>query len=270
MNPLLHNTAELIPHVGRTLHDHARDVALFPAKGPNLATSSAVMLLLGPGKADGREPILILNKRSSQVPQPGDLCCPGGSMSPRLDRYLAAFLAAPGLPLSRWRHWSWWRRQRPADARLISLFFATAIRESFEEMRLNPFRVRFLGVLPPQGLVMFNRVIYPMVAWVPRQRRFRTNWEVEKVVRIPLGDLLNPDRYARYCIRFDSDTRPALQEFPCFKYQENGHSEPLWGATYRIVSAFLELVFNFSPPDDHELPIVNGRLGKNYLTGGNS
>ena len=41
------------------------------------------------------------------------------------------------------------------------LLFAASIRESFEEMGLNPFGVQFLGPLPPQRLVMFHREIFP-------------------------------------------------------------------------------------------------------------
>jgi hypothetical protein len=267
MNRIWNNSDELILHIARTLQKHARDAAFFPPDGVNLATSSAVLLLLGPAAAEGAEPVVILNKRSTKVRQPGDLCCPGGSMSPHLDRWLAPILSMPGFPLSRWRYWSWWRKHRPGDARLISLFFATGLRESFEEMRLNPMRVQLLGLLPPQRLIMFDRVIFPMVAWVPRQRRFRLNWEVERVVRISLGDLLDPERYARYCIRFETGPQPARQEYPCFRHHKERCPEQLWGATYRIVSAFLKLVFQFSPPIDEDSPVVNGRLAKNYMTG---
>jgi hypothetical protein len=188
-------------------------------------------------------------------------------MSPRLDRWLALVLRLPGFPLQRWRYWSWWRKHRPLEARLISLFFATGIRESFEEMRLNPLRVQLLGLLPPQRLVMFKRMIFPMVAWVPRQRRFRPNWEVERVVRISLRDLLDPEHYARYCIHFETGPQHGLKEFPCFRHQKGRQPEQLWGATFRIVSVFLERVFQFSPPIGEDSPVVNGRLTENYLTG---
>ncbi|HSM74653.1 MAG TPA: hypothetical protein VK852_08460, partial [Desulfobacterales bacterium] len=78
----------------------------------------------------------------------------------------------------------------------IALLLAAALREGFEEMRLNPLGVEFLAPMQAQRLVLFQRVIYPLVGWVPRQRRFIPNWEVDKIVRIPLAALLDPVNYA--------------------------------------------------------------------------
>jgi hypothetical protein len=120
------------------------------------------------------------------------------------------------------------------------------VRESIEEMRLNPFGLDFLGPLPAQPLVLFQRVIYPMVVWISGQRRFYPNWEVEKIIYIPLRDLLNPALYARYQLRFEE-------------------AEVLWGATYRITAVFLNYVFGFAPPDLNSLPEIHGSLSKAYL-----
>ena len=79
----------------------------------------------------------------------------------------------------------------------LRLLLATALREGAEEMRLNPLGVGFQGMLPPEHLVMFNRTIYPMVGWVQRQQRFFPNWEVERIVRIPVRALLVPTDYIR-------------------------------------------------------------------------
>ena len=138
-------------------------------------------------------------------------------------------------------------------------------------MRLNPFGVRFLGPLPPQSLVMFQRVIYPMVAWVQRQKRFFPNWEVDKIVYIPLRDLLNPANYRRYrlCIqtRANEQSSNLGQDYPCFRFQTDSDKEILWGATYRITTEFMEYIFGFKPPDLETLPVIEGILDQNYLTG---
>jgi len=145
------------------------------------------------------------------------------------------------------------------------------LRESLEEMRLNPLLVKFLGPLPPQRLEMFHRVIYPMAGWITGQKRFFPNWEVEKIVYIRLRDLLNEDRYA--CYRLQMETRQnskgngITQDFPCFLHQNRYEREVLWGATYRIITVFLELVFGFSPPPMENLPVIEGALADNYLTG---
>ena len=153
----------------------------------------------------------------------------------------------------------------------MSIIWATGLRESLEEMRLNPFGVTFLGPLPPQSLVMFKRTIYPMVGWIERQKRFFPNWEVEKVVHIPLKDLLNSNYYGRYRLRMDSNPNgehsSLIQDFPCFRVQADNRMEVLWGATYRITINFLEYIFGFKPPAIQTLPVTEGTLDESYLTG---
>ena len=263
---LLQQPPQLIKHVTRRLNERNRRQSIFPGGGIDWQGASAVLLLLGRHPQKRRrsgEPCLILNKRSVKVRQPGDLCCPGGRVNPRLDAALAALLKLPMLHLSRWPHWRHWRKTRPHDAKRLRLLLATGVRESIEEMRLNPFGLDILGPLPAQSLVMFQRVIYPMAVWIPRQKRFYPNWEVEKIIYIPLRDLLNPAGYARYQLRFDAQSRAeGVSTYPCFRYEK----EVLWGATYRITTVFLDYVFGFVPPDLNSLPEIHGSLSRSYLS----
>jgi hypothetical protein len=270
------DTTNLIPHIIRVLHERASQERIFSRDAFDIVTASSVLLLFGRKlKKDKKsvESCLILNKRSLKVRQSGDLCCPGGSVAPRLDNYLAKLLSLPIFSLGRWKFWPQWKRTRPQDARLLALFWATALREGAEEMRLNPLAVRFLGPLPPQSLVMFQRIIYPMVAWVPRQKRFYPNWEVDKIVRISLKKLLDPTNYVRYRLSMKLDSNSTLsnstRDFPCFRFQDNNETELLWGATYRITMVFLEYVFQFRPPPLDDLPVVENALDETYLTGQN-
>jgi len=248
--------------------------SLFNADSCDRVRSSSVMLLLGlqPAENDADPEIcLILNKRSKDVLQGGDLCCPGGTIHSRLDSTLARTLSLPGLPLSRWPYWPFLQKKCRQEARLLSTLLATALRESWEEMRLNPLGVRFLGPLPSQCLIVFRRVIHPMVAWIPRQKRFTLNWEVAKIVSIPLRSLLNPANYALYLL----DVPPRLgwrlpgqdHQFPCFLYSSRENREMLWGVTFRIVMSLVEMVFNFNPPDVADLPVVHGVLEECYVQG---
>jgi hypothetical protein len=152
------------------------------------------------------------------------------------------------------------------------VIFAASLRESFEEMRLNPLSVKLLGLLPSQQLVMFHRIIYPLVCWIPRQKRFRPNWEVEKIVYIPLSKLLDSKNYARYRLNLEQvpgqRRNPGRYDFLCFIHRDQNVTENLWGATFRITMAFLEIAFGFKPPVMDYLPVVNGKLDENYLTGG--
>ena len=247
---------------------------IFSEKVSRASIISSVLFLLGTGA--GSEEItpglsLILNKRSLKVKQPGDLCCPGGSISSRLDPLLARLLYLPGSPLTRWPYWRRWREMHHRDANHLALLFAAGLREGLEEMRLNPLGVEFLGPLQPQRLIMFDKVIYPMVCWVPRQKRFFPNWEVEKIVFIPIVNLLNAENYACYRLQIETsrhgNNNPNTMDYPCFLHRERGESEILWGATYRIAMVFLDLAYGFQPPDIESVPVVHGRLRESYLTG---
>jgi 8-oxo-dGTP pyrophosphatase MutT (NUDIX family) len=220
---------------------------------------------------NGSEICLILNKRSLKVKQPGDLCFPGGGIMPGIDSFLARLMVLPLFPLRKWTFWPLWRNQRPEEAKWISLLLSTGLRESFEEMRLNPFGVKFLGPLPSHRLRMFRRKIYPMVGWVSHQNCFLPNWEVEKVVKIPIRLLLNRNRYARYRVSYSHRlgeylNRPT-EDFPCFEFKDGDEKEHLWGVTYSIVMSFMKIVFQFQPPESSDLPVVVKTLESNYLTG---
>ena len=255
------------------LYEENGRVRIFPKNVANSSTASAVLFLIGmccQANDFLDTPCLILNKRSLKVKQPGDLCCPGGSISSR-DAFLSKFLYLPGTPLTRWPHWQMWHKYRRREAQNLALLLAACLREGLEEMRLNPFGMKFLGPLPSQKLIMFQRVIYPMVCRIGRQKRFITNWEVEKIVKIPFKDLLNPSFYARYRVKVETsrekEIHPDIRDFPCFIHHSGESSEVLWGATFRITMAFLEIVFGFKPPEMESLPTVFRSLDKNYLTG---
>jgi len=274
MTKLLQDKSALINHIIRELHQRSKRAHLYTSDEADRLKSAGVLLLLGNKSVSAKgpeQPCLILNKRSSKVRQPGDLCCPGGSVAPVLDSCFAKLLALPMASLGRWKYWHRMKKKQSPEAKSLALFWATGLRESFEEMRLNPFGVRFLGPLPPQSLVMFRRTIYPMAAWIARQKRFFPNWEVEKIVDIPLKDLLNPANYARYqlSLKTPGDTEPSetMRSYPCFRYETNTETELLWGATYRITTVFLDFVFGFRPPGLKDLPVIKGVLAKNYLTG---
>lgn len=232
-------------------------------------TISAVLFLLGTG-TDGT-PQLILNRRSPHVRQAGDLCCPGGGVSPKLDLFLARWLDLPVTPLFKWPHRKWWRRHRRGDYAKLSILLTTALREGLEEMRLNPFGVTFLGPLPAQQLVLFQRSIYPLAVFVDRQQRFYPNWEVDKIIRIPLADLLSAQNYGRIAMSgkgiHHGPLKVSQREFPCFIHRDHDQNELLWGATYRITMNFLQTVFDFVPPDTESLPIIHRRIDRHYLEG---
>ena len=270
---LFKDNSAFIEQIARHLTEYERQDDSLTRATIRSPRTSAVLFLLGPrphSPPGDFQSCLILNKRSMNVKQAGDLCCPGGSISFPLDRYVARLLCLPGFPLSRWPGWSRWRKQNKTAADNLAILLAAGLRESLEEMRLNPLGVKFLGPLPPQRLVTFDRVIYPLVGWLLRKQRFVPNWEVEKIVYIPLKKLLDPANYACCRIRMKADLKnetPRVRDMPCFMHEQAGEVEQLWGATYRIVMVFLELVFGFKAPALESLQVVHSELDENYRTG---
>jgi 8-oxo-dGTP pyrophosphatase MutT (NUDIX family) len=271
---LLKDPRGLRAHIIAALQERSRQAPFFPRGISGAASTSAVLFLLAPkctGDPRSPEPCVVLNKRSARVKQPGDLCFPGGRVESRMDPYFARLLRFPLFPLGRWPFWPLWRKTRYLEARRMGLLFAASLREALEEMRLNPLGVTFLGPLPPQSLVMFDRTIYPMVGWIPRQRRFLPNWEVEKMIHIPLRELLRPARYGRLRIRYEMASAYGDsghgEDFLCFLHRNGRETEVLWGATFRIVLGFLEIVFGFIPPDMEGLPTMCRSLDQTYLSG---
>jgi 8-oxo-dGTP pyrophosphatase MutT (NUDIX family) len=271
---ILSDPARLRRHITAVSHERNKDERIFAGDVAGDKGASAVLLLLSQycGATSSRtEPCLVFNKRSEKVRQPGDLCFPGGRITPHLDFWISKILELPFSPLYRWPHWREWRVLRQREAKGLSILLSAGLRESLEEMRLNPLGVQFLGFMPPQRLPMFGRVLYPMVGWITRQRHFFANWEVEKVIHVPVREFLNPEHYACYRLHFKTG-RTGIddgveEDFPCFRHESNHEKEVLWGVTYEIVVSFLDIVFAFRPPETQSLPVVYGTKDERYLNG---
>jgi hypothetical protein len=267
------DTKIFLDQVKERLWNRNRKTCLYPDILADSRKASAVLFLLGQcPRADepGSLPCILFNKRSQQVKQSGDLCFPGGSIAPTTDAVTARLLSLPFFPLGRWSYWKDWQSQRKEEAARLALLLATGLREGLEEMRLNPFGTQFLGPLPPNALQSFQKVIYPLVVWIRHQQKFFPNWEVEKMVSIPIQDLLSPSGYVCYRMHFESYSGrdfEAVQDFPGFLHQDGDDREVLWGATYLIVMTFLEIVFGFSQPDMDSLPVIDGLRDEHYFSG---
>lgn len=264
MEELFQSQHLLRNHIQTRLLDQT-GICRFVGNKQDVVGTAAVLFLLGmhrPGPDRPVEPCLIFNERSRHVRQPGDLCFPGGGLSPRMDGFLAGVLRFPGLPLYRWAPDSRWHSRRPVTFPEMPMLLATSLRESFEEMRINPFRIRFLGPMAPVNFTRFDRIIYPMVAWNLGQKTFFPNWEVARIVYIPLRRFFRSEAYASLPATLVSGTQgekdTALNEtFPCLTYDNGENREILWGLTYRIVVRFLDIVFDFKPPDSVSLPEIS-------------
>jgi 8-oxo-dGTP pyrophosphatase MutT (NUDIX family) len=271
MQEWFEDTRTFKENISRVLYEKTERTCLYPPDVASAASTSSVLFLVGEQGENGShpgDPCVVLNKRSARVRQPGDLCFPGGRINSCLDIFLSKVVKWLLFPLGRWSQWPRWKMDHREERARLCLLLATALRESVEEMRLNPFGLTFLGPMPSQDLSLFGRVLYPMVVWINRQKHFLPNWEVEKIVRIPLRNLLDSTAYACYRIRFeDREKGTFVQGFPCFLHENEKEREILWGVTYRIVMAFLESAFGFTPPAMELLPVIQGQMSENYFHG---
>ncbi len=212
-------------------------------------TSSGVLLPLEQGGSDG-ELAVILNKRSDYVQQAGDLCLPGGGTDRRLDRVLSRLLSWGILPTKRSEPFRRLLRSPPREREIFLFILASVLRESWEEMRLPPWKVEYLGSLPTLGMHSFPRVIFPVVGTVRAGWKVRPNWEVETVLRVPLRAFFDPANYGlcEFVVTAPREEGggPLHWEYPCLVIGALGGEEILWGATFRILMNFMERVFGLS------------------------
>jgi len=240
--------------------------------------AAGVILLIHYHEEAGRggQFLLQLIKRSSIVPQPGDLSCPGGMLHPSLDAFLKHLIATGLMPTLRGKALSLARSRGGNTFDHVSLFLANALREAWEEIRVNPLNVRFLGPLPSRELYVFSRIIFPVVGFVKRDWRFQPNREVERIVEIPLKALFDKDQYGTLTVEIETPVHfrqqvEPIRDFPCFLFTPpGGKEEILWGATMSIIMNFLEIVFDFKLPDEISDRVVRKSLRSDYATGDNN
>ena len=212
-----------------------------------------------------------LIKRSSRVSQPGDLSCPGGMIHPLMDRLLRPLLLYGPLPIIRGPARAYALQQNPKSLPVIALFLANALRESWEEIRLSPCRVRFLGPLPTYRLTRFRRTIFPLAGFVERPGTPHPNREVEKIVEIPLSSFFREELIGCYTL-FGSDAAgtgvQGSLHYPCLIHRNPTDGEEiLWGATFYIIVQFLGIVMDYHLPDWMKGPVIQRTLSAEYLSG---
>ena len=209
-----------------------------------------------------------LIKRSSRVPQPGDLSFPGGMLHPVLDRLLKPLLTHGPFPILRGNARKYAVSRNRDSFGLISLFLTTALRESWEEIRLPPSRVFFLGPLPTYNLTLFRRTIFPVAGFVGTPGMLHPNSEVEKIVEIPLSSFYKKEHFGCYQIDAGSPDGKKPIQYPCLIHHDpDGGEEVLWGATFNMIVGFLGIALNYRLPEWHKGPVIIRSLKPDYLTG---
>ncbi|HYO84979.1 MAG TPA: CoA pyrophosphatase [Dermatophilaceae bacterium] len=165
---------------------------------PEGGRASAVLMLFGPGDGDGDGDDVVLTERSSRMrSHPGQVSFPGG----RLDPHDAG----------------------PASA---------AMREAREEVGLTDTGVKIVAELPELYLPVSDSAVTPVLAWwaTPRPLRVRSPEEVERVIRVPVDDLVEPAN--RFTVSHPSGYRGPGFETP---------QVYVWGFTAGLLAKVLEL-----------------------------
>lgn len=173
-------------------------------KIPDGARPAAVLMLFSDG-ADGPE-ILLTERASTMRHHPGQIAFPGGKSD-----------------------------LGDADAA------ATALRESQEEVGLDPSTVEVFGILPPLWIPPSNFAVTPVLAYwsEPTQLGPVSDQEVVSVIHQPISDLMDPAN--RFSVAHANGwTGPAF---------EIGTTMPLWGFTAGIISRLFEVI-GWSEPWD--------------------
>ena len=232
--------------------------------------ASAVLLPLE-RDASSQEYGVILNKRSTYVQQAGDLCFPGGATDRRLDRILSRLLAWRILPTGRSEPLRRLLRSSPRSREVFLFVLSGVLRESWEEMRLPPWKVEYMGALPTIWMQSFPRVIFPVVGRVRPGWKARPNWEVESVLRLPLRAFLDSANYAtcRFLVQTPSEEGQSIHEweYPCLVINDSTGEEILWGATFKILMNFMERVFELPIEQIKPSRRVVKELCPHYFTG---
>ncbi len=173
---------------------------------PGGRASAGVLLLLY--DANG-ETHLLFTKRTELVEHhKGEICFPGG-------------------------------RQEATDADL----FATAVRETFEEVGISPAHVERIGQLDDIVSRGSNFVISPFVGLLTTVAPYHyshADHEVDEILEIPLAHLLDETNGGLELRHLDGqDIEMRFYRF---------HDHVIWGATARILAQFLGLLSDGGAP----------------------
>jgi 8-oxo-dGTP pyrophosphatase MutT (NUDIX family) len=114
--------------------------------------------------------------------------------------------------------------------------FHTALRESEEEIGIDPQQVKILGRLD-EFTAGYGLVVTPVVGVIPPHFEFRMDpRETTAVASVPIGALMERRNFV-----LDDKLSPGGH--PSYHFYVNGWD--VWGVTARMIVQFLELAYDF-------------------------
>lgn len=119
----------------------------------------------------------------------------------------------------------------------------TAIRESEEELGINPQSTQLIGSLSPVFIPVTNYVVYPFVFIHEKKPIFKANeMEVNTILCLSFSTLLNPSFQTSKEISIENGD--VLSDVPCFEFENN----TIWGATSLMLNEMRERIKIFLLP----------------------
>jgi 8-oxo-dGTP pyrophosphatase MutT (NUDIX family) len=111
----------------------------------------------------------------------------------------------------------------------------TAVRESREEVGIDPASIEILGMLTELFIPPSNFIVQPVVAFTRSKPRFTADpVEVDSILEIKLSEFLRPENQQDRTVQ----VRGWELEVPCWYIQ----GQVIWGATAMILSEFLQII----------------------------
>lgn len=194
--------------------------------------------------------LAVLPRRLAALGEPVVIDGPVPVASPRQSAVLAPLYDGPGGPTviltRRSAHLRNHRgevsfpggRQDDTDADLV----ATALREAQEEIALDATTVEVVGRLDRLSTFTSRAEIHPFVGLLPGRPEHLVAQpsEVQRILHVPLADLLHPDAFHE-----ERWTFPNGVDRPLFFYEIEG--DTIWGATARMLTQLLSLALGLDP-----------------------
>ena len=220
--------------------------------------------------ADG-EFVFLLNKRSQNLPQGGDLCAPGGGDHPLMDSNAQRIIEAGVFPSLQNPALEKARERGEDEYRTVLYYWSNALRESWEEIRLSAFNVNFLGPLPTYRLQSRRWIIFPLVGQVCEKWTYHLSPEVEKIVPVPLSAFYRPESYGVYSLEIPKEMiakgipNPGCS--PASSRKRKGKKRSSGEQLFISSRIFLWTVFPFPLPPPHGKRVIRRPLLRTYLSG---
>lgn len=110
----------------------------------------------------------------------------------------------------------------------------TALRETKEEIGIEPINIQILGKLSELYIPVSNFLIHPYIGWISKEPKFTINTnEVDKLFLLPLNAIINNDHKKTMPV----ETSQGVLDVPCYLIDE----QLIWGATSMMI-AELEVI----------------------------